>query len=110
MKQLKEKTQTKNINIITDKALKIKPAKEKDNNFETGRVNYEPDKNNINKMCKLSCCQYADISPSDVGRIVDIIEDGYWIEFTKKFKVYGSNSYIEETRTIFGLAKNIILI
>lgn len=68
-----------------------------------------PDRNNINKLCRLSFCEHGDITIQDVGRIVDIIDDGYAIEFTKKFK---TSPYLSEVQTniIFGLAKDVVFI
>lgn len=68
-----------------------------------------PDRNNINKLCRLICCEHGDINSQDIGRIVDIVEDGYAIEFTKKFKV-GPYSSKDQTNIIFGLPKDIIFI
>ena len=68
------------------------------------------DTNNINKQCRLSRCEHADITSVDVGRIVCICSDtGYGIEYTKKFLVDGKKLK-EETHVIYGDAANVILL
>lgn len=68
-----------------------------------------PDRNNINKQCRLTKCEHADINSNDVGRIVDVVEDGYAIEFHKLFKVSSVHSE-SQTNVIFGAAKDTIIL
>lgn len=88
----------------------VKSKKQHINNSEFERHNYEPDKNNINRLCRLKHCEYADITADDVGRIIEIVEDGYGIEFFKKFKNAVDNKSTEEIRVVYGYAKDVILI
>jgi len=57
----------------------------------------------------LNFCEHCDINQNDVGRIVDTIENGYAIEFTKKFKTSPYDSE-EQTNIIFGLPEHIIFL
>lgn len=68
-----------------------------------------PDRNNINKLVRLSFCEHGDIGQHDVGRIVDVVDNGYAIEFTKKFKT-GPYVLEQQTNVIFGEAKDVIFI
>lgn len=68
-----------------------------------------PDRNNINKLCRLTSCEHGDITSIDVGRIVGIIEDGYSIEYTKKFKA-GPHKFEDQTNIIYGDPKYIIIL
>lgn len=61
-------------------------------------------------MCRLLKCEYGDIISTDIGRIVEVVDDGYGIEFFKKFKNSADNNFTEEKRVIFGYAKDVILL